>query len=63
MSYFIHASSVESKILQQNTMKDIFRKHNQSAKQTGSMWWETDNVIPDRKQQTDTMSQPNGITV
>lgn len=36
-----------------------------SAKQAGSMWWETDNVIPDRKQQVDTMSQPkhNGITV
>lgn len=65
MSYFICASKVESRRLQQNSMKDIFRKHNQSAKQAGSMWWETDNAIPDRKQQVDTVSQPehNGITV
>lgn len=64
-SYFICASKVGSKRLQQNARKDIFRKHNQSAKPAGPMWWESELVMLDGKQQIDTVSQPehNGITV
>lgn len=60
-----NSSVLKSGEQETSAKKDVFRKHNQSAKQAGSMWWETDNVIPDKKQQIDTMSKPehNGITV
>lgn len=51
-------------------LQQMWWRHLQKAKlslqyKTGSTWWETAHVIPDRRQQTDTVSQPEhkGITV
>lgn len=57
-SYFIiSATKVGSKRLQQMWWRHL-QKANSVSIQTGSTWWEIAHVIPDRRQQTDTASQP-----